>query len=567
MRQTLRLGFLSALLTLFIVPLAAQPTAVVNVASFANPNLPNGNIAQGSMFTVFGTNIGPAALVQVSAFPLPTQLGGTSIKVSAGGQTVDCIMIFSVAGQVAAVLPSRTPVGDGTLTLTFNGQAGAPIPITVVAHSFGTFGINQAGSGPAVLTKAVDPTSVNTIFNSAVAGEMWDIWGTGVGAVQGDEAAGALPGDLPYNVQVLVGSTPAQVLYRGRSGCCVGIDQVRFVVPQGITGCYVPITVVVEGVASNFTTMAIATNSGGCTDASTGIDATVLSQAQANGGLRIGSIDGSRTRTQFNIPGGVGQSITSISDSVSASFERFTLSQIERFGGLLNVSTIGACTVYQFRDSDGSDVGDPISGTVLDAGTLSLSGPEGTKPIPKDNEGFYFAQLSSSGFPFLRSLLSKKSPIKGQLPGSTPYYQTGTHTVTGAGGGQVGPFTTTFEVGDPLNWTNATNTISRSSPFTVQWTGGTGEQVVISGFSAYDFGEDSTGSGAGFWCAANRAAGSFTIPQAVLGSLPPSDTVEGLSAGAFAVGSLSLHETTIPNIDVAVTSFSDMSFHFGVGYP
>jgi len=143
MQQTLRLGYLGTILVLLALPLAAQPTAVVNVASFANPNLPNGNIAQGSMFTVFGTNIGPAALAQVSAFPLPAQLGGTSIKVTSGGVTVDCIMIFSIAGQVGAVLPSRAPAGDGTLTLTFNGQAGAPIPITVVAHSFGTFGINQ----------------------------------------------------------------------------------------------------------------------------------------------------------------------------------------------------------------------------------------------------------------------------------------------------------------------------------------------------------------------------------------------------------------------------------------
>lgn len=196
------------ILVLLALPLAAQPAAAVNVASYANPNLPNGNIAQGSMFAVFGTNIGPAAVATVSAFPLPTTLGGTSIKVTSGGVTVDCIMIASTASQVAAVLPSRTPVGDGMLTLTFNGQAGAPIPIKVVAHSFGTFGINQAGSGPGVLTNAINPLSRNTIFNSALAGEMWDIWGTGLGAVQGEEAAGALPGDLPYNTQVLVGSTP-----------------------------------------------------------------------------------------------------------------------------------------------------------------------------------------------------------------------------------------------------------------------------------------------------------------------------------------------------------------------
>jgi uncharacterized protein (TIGR03437 family) len=554
------LGLLSLAL-----PLAAQPTAVVNVASFANQNLPNGNIAQGSMFTVFGSNIGPAALAKVDAFPLPTQLGGTSVKVTAGGQSVDCIMIFSLAAQVAAVLPSNTPLGDGTLTVTFNGQQSAPIPIKVVAHSFGTFAINTAGSGPAVLTNAINPLSVNTIFNSAVPGEMWDIWGTGLGAVQGDEAGSALPGDLPYSVQVLVGATPAQVVYRGRSGCCVGVDQVRFVVPAGITGCFVPVTVVVEGIASNFTSIAISNTSGNCTDETTGINAAVLSQAQTNGRLRVGNVHGSRSRSEFNIPDGVvGQSFTSITDSVAASFEQLTIAQVQSFSGLLNISTVGACTVYQFRNSDGTEPEDPVSATVLDAGNLSLSGREGTRTIAKASDGSYY-ELLSSGLSALRALVSGKSPIKGQF-GSTGYYLTGTHTVAGTGGAEVGAFTTTFEVGPELTWTNPTTSISRSSPFTVQWAGGSGDRVVIFGFSAFDFGEDNTGSGAAFWCSANRAAGSFTIPEAILSSLPPSDTIQGIPSGAFAVGSLSLQPATIPNVDVAVTSFTDLSSHFGVGY-
>jgi uncharacterized protein (TIGR03437 family) len=545
----------------------------VNVASFANPSLPNGAVAQGSMFTVFGSNIGPATLVQVDEFPLPPQLGGTSIKVTVGGTTVDAIMIFSAAGQVGAVLPSNTPLGTGTLTLTYNGQAGAPIPITVVAHSFGTFGINQAGSGPAVLTNALDPFSVNSVFNSALPGEQWDIWGTGVGAVAGDEAAMPLPGDLPYNVQVLVGATAAQVLYRGRSGCCVGVDQIRFVVPAGTTGCYVPITVTVEGVVSNFTTMAINPTSGPCSDPASGLTPAVLSQAQSNGALRVGTIDGSRTRTSFALPAGIaGQSFTSVSDSLSAAFESFTLAQVQSQTGFLNVSTVGACTVYQFRDSTGDEIQDPVAGMALDAGTLTLTGPEGSRVITRDADGFYYEMLSS-GFSFLRAITSglraassgKDAGFKGQFD-STGYYQPGTHTVTGTGGAVVGPFTTTFNVGSALTWTNPTTSISRSSPFTVQWQGGSGDRVVMFGFSAYDF-DDDEGSGAAFWCLANRAAGSFTIPQAVLGSLPPPELIESIPAGAFGVGSQSLQSATIPGMDLGFSEFTDLSFQFGINYP
>jgi hypothetical protein len=312
--------------------------------------------------------------------------------------------------------------------------------------------------------------------------------------------------------------------------------------------------------------MAISETAGACSDPSTGISGAVLSQAQTSGRLRIGSVDGSRSRLSFSVPAGVvGQSFTTVTDSVGASFEEFTLAQVERYSGLVNANTIGACTVYQFRESDGTELADPISGRALNAGTLSLSGPEGTHAITRDTDGFYY-ELLNPGLSFLRALVSsKKPPTKDQF-GSTPYYQTGVHTVTGSGGADVGAFTTTFEVGPPLTWTNPTTSISRASPFTVQWQGGTGDRVVIFGFSAYDF-EDDSGSGAAFWCAANRAAGSFTIPQAILASLPPSATVEGLPSGAFAVGSQSLQQTTFPTMDVGLASFIDLSFNFGVGYP
>ena len=113
---------------------AQQPNAAaaVNSASFARSELPNGGLAQGGIFTVFGSNMGPAALAQSTSFPLPAELAGTSVKVTVGGTTLDCIMLFTVSSQLAVILPSNTPLGDGTLTVTFNGQTSAPLPIRVV---------------------------------------------------------------------------------------------------------------------------------------------------------------------------------------------------------------------------------------------------------------------------------------------------------------------------------------------------------------------------------------------------------------------------------------------------
>lgn len=110
---------IAILCCLVLVPhLDAQQVVSVNSASYAHPDLPNGGIAQGSMFIGFGSGMGPASIAFPSPWPFPTELAGTSMQVTVGGQTVDCFMVYTVATQVAAILPSNTPLGDGTLTVT-----------------------------------------------------------------------------------------------------------------------------------------------------------------------------------------------------------------------------------------------------------------------------------------------------------------------------------------------------------------------------------------------------------------------------------------------------------------
>ena len=124
MKHTLRL--LSALA--FAGFAAAQNPVVnaggiVNVASFSFAGLPNGDPAPGSMVTIFGTNMGPATLQQAVTYPLPTSLGGTSIKITSGTVTTDAIINFTSAGQIAAIIPSSTPPGNASMVVTYNGKA------------------------------------------------------------------------------------------------------------------------------------------------------------------------------------------------------------------------------------------------------------------------------------------------------------------------------------------------------------------------------------------------------------------------------------------------------------
>src|ERR1700679_1949955 len=106
---------LPALILIYTLTLAAAPaiSGVYNAGSWLPPSLPNSGVAQGAIFTLTGSGLGPSTLLQAQKYPLPTTqgLGGTTIQVKVGGVTETCIMIYTSSAQVAALLPSATPTG------------------------------------------------------------------------------------------------------------------------------------------------------------------------------------------------------------------------------------------------------------------------------------------------------------------------------------------------------------------------------------------------------------------------------------------------------------------------
>src|SRR5258708_37790164 len=154
----------------FAVVVTAQPAigtgGVLNAASNALPGLPNSAIAQGSIFLVYGTGLGPpppaGALVTFAPFPLLKVVppsSGTSIRVTVGNTGVDALMIYTSPTQIAAIVPSQTPVGTGQITVSYAGATSAAAPIQVVANSFGIFTLNEGGSGPAAVQNYISSTS------------------------------------------------------------------------------------------------------------------------------------------------------------------------------------------------------------------------------------------------------------------------------------------------------------------------------------------------------------------------------------------------------------------------
>ena len=512
--------------------LQAQVTlsAAVNAASYLNPSLPNGNLTQGGVFIVFGSGLGPSKLAEISAFPLPTTLSGTSISATVGGTTVHCIMLYTSAGQVAAVLPSDTPLGTGTMEVTYNNANSAPLNITVAAHDFGIFAVNQGGSGPGVLTNAITNV-VNSSAAAANPGDLEDIWGTGLGPVAGNEAAGPLPGNIPnLNVQLFIGGQSAQVMYAGRSGCCTGLDQIQITVPKGVYGCTIPVYFVVDGVASNFVTMAIAESGSTCSDPG-GLTPTQLQTAQTNGGLRVGGASLSRFHAYT-------ATVNYESDTAGVAFSKVPLAALQQGGPLPRANS---CYVIQFPTGINYVASSPLA-----AGTIAMSGPIGTYTLVEPQPGTYEIAFSPSSTIAEPGLINNGTVLTA-----------GNYTFTGTAGTDIGAFNFTVPFPTPFVWTNRPTVpaiVNRSQALTITWSNGyAGALVNIVGQS-----QVSVGMGASFTCWADAGAGTFTVPVAVLSAMPPTYSAEGNAQGSLDVYQVFMgQQFSATGMDEGTTQFAD----------
>src|ERR1700688_1499243 len=113
MRNLVRAGVLCALLAGVAV---AQPPliynrSIYNAASFMPAGVPMGAIAQGSIFTIFGNQMGPSKAVTANSFPLGTTLAGVSINIVQGSTTISAIPLYVSVGQINAIMPSKAPLG------------------------------------------------------------------------------------------------------------------------------------------------------------------------------------------------------------------------------------------------------------------------------------------------------------------------------------------------------------------------------------------------------------------------------------------------------------------------
>ncbi len=474
--------------------------AVVNNYSGITPGLPNYGIAPGSIFIIYGSDLSdPLPLAFQSSLPpgLPLTLNHTSISVTVNGITTQPAILYAIPTQIAAVLPSTTPVGSGTITVTYNNQPTPATPIQVTASAFGLATLNGAGSGGVIATDLnyhlITPTA------SAAPGQIIVLWGSGLGAdTKNNDRTYPNQQDNLNNATVYIGGVSAKVAYAGRSQF-PGVDQIDVTVPelggdfQG--GCGISVAVVASNIVSNFGTLPVNPGNGVCADAIYGINGSQLESMGSQGTVTGASItlsQGSQPSSDFAALRPAAESFTT-SYQVDAIFSSTTGAASVSGGSFLS---LGSCIVILGGGSGGAG-----TSTGLDAGaSIGFTGGGISTSLKEQpmSVGNYFDQLT------------------------TPLMAGSAYTFTGTGGKDVGPFTVTVTFPDPINWTNegSISTVTESQGQLITWTGGApNTYVYITGASS-----TSPASGASvsatFACVIPVADQQFTIPSYVLEALP-----------------------------------------------
>jgi uncharacterized protein (TIGR03437 family) len=232
----------------------------VNAASYAPFGLPNAPVARGSIFTVFGENLGPVKSPGLT-FPLSTTLGGVSISVTQNGVVTQTFPIFVAPTQINAVMPSTVKAGLATLRLTYQSQKSNAITIQIADSAPGVLAVSGGGYGPGIVQNFITESNdqLNSLVAPAAPGGTVVIWGTGLGPVTFPDNEPPTTGNVSTPVTITIGGQLAKNLYSGRAPCCSGLDQIVATLPANVPlGCWVPISINAGGVVSNTTTIAIA---------------------------------------------------------------------------------------------------------------------------------------------------------------------------------------------------------------------------------------------------------------------------------------------------------------------
>jgi uncharacterized protein (TIGR03437 family) len=533
-------------------------TPVPTILSVTDGASYTANISEGAFFTVWGSNLAPSNL-GLTNFPRPLTVGGVTVTVTpaAGGTGTPVYLIYVGTSQINCVLPSTVAPGNYNVTVTSGGTTSSPVATQVTASKPALFTQDQSGTGLAVVYNYISQSEsdVNrlttgnydgSLSSPAKPGQVLIAWGTGLGPyAAGDNATGVVydfskaPGTT---ILAIVGGVSIPVAFAGLSGYAAD-DQINFTLPSNIaTGCAVSLQISVNGVLSAPTSIAIAPSPSATVCVQPGYTTAQLQSLDQGGTITTGGF--SLTQIAATVPpyGAVKE------DSASGAFAQVSGFQLAAAStSTVNIVTSGSCEVIHATSTGTATAIGHV--TDLDAGTVTLTGPAGTnlnKQALTEISNTYSLVIGTEGI-----------TIPGQLNGSI---LPGTYTLTGAGGNDVGPFSTSITIGSPLNVNPALpTTVTESAGLTISWTGGLATDIVeILGGSGtiIGTGANQVTNSTAFICSTTAGQGTFTVPASILTQLP-TITAAQVTAGT-ATGYLDVTSGTAP-VDFNATLKKDGS--------
>jgi len=480
-------------------------------------------LAQGSIFIVKGSNLCPSGFTSFNVPRPTTSPDGVKITFTpvSGGTGTDALLWYeyNLSGtvQLAGILPSTVATGNYNVTVT-NGSASAAFVTTVTKSKFELFTQDSSGSGLASVQNYISASRVDlnsfttgngksTTISPAHPGQYLLAYGTGMGALAGGDNSASPAYNFAangVNVQAIVGGMSIPVTYAGRAGYA-GEDQINFALPSNVpTGCAVSFQISVNGALSAPAFIAIAPDANASVCVQQGFTAAELQKLDAGGTYTVGGFE--LMQIQAVLPS-VG---TVTENSASGSFTTFTGYQLAG-AAQASVFASGNCVVTHSKNTSSTT---PVltGGVGLDAGAVTLNGPAASNisnmTFKEDPSTFsYSLTLATSGLP---------SGVPGG--GGTGTIVAGQYSLSGAGGKDVGKFSSTITLGTPLLLTGGLPTsVNRANGLPLAWTGGNSSDIVeIIGSSS------TSTDNWGFICTTTAGTRGFTVGSSILNQLPAS---------------------------------------------
>jgi len=230
--------------------LAIPKPVIVSVGNAASYS--TGPLSPGENIVIFGTGIGPAALVQngVTNNAFGTVVGNTRVLFDG----VAAPILYASATQTSAMVPygvfGRTSTN---IVVEFTDVQSTGLTYNVVGAAPGIYTLNQAGTGPGAIINQ-DGVTVNGPNTPEKRGNIISVYMTGEGQTSPPGVDGMIiPPVLSalkmpiLPVTATVGGLPATIQYAGSAaGLVSGVMQVNLTIPANApTGGAVPIVVTV----------------------------------------------------------------------------------------------------------------------------------------------------------------------------------------------------------------------------------------------------------------------------------------------------------------------------------